>query len=315
MKQVLALGDKIAAVPDEPGVGGLITTLILGQTGTGKEVVARYIHNKSLRSDRPFVQVNCTAIPENLFEAELFGHEKGTFTDAKAMKKGLMEMADGGTLFLDEVGDMPLTTQAKLLVAIESGRFRRLGGTSERVVNVRVVAATNTEMERKVREGEFRADLFYRLKGFCLELPPLRERDEDLLLLAQYFAEEFCRKFHKPLVLLPVETRDLLKRYAWPGNVRELANVIQRAILVNDTSKLEPGMLGLDVSAARVESPEGGDAGRFDFVREDCTLAAVERRLLEAALKYTSWNISETARLLGLTRGGLRHRLEKMGLT
>ena len=313
MKQVLELADKIASVPSGPGVAGLITTLILGQTGTGKEVIARYIHHNGPCADRPFIQVNCTAIPENLFEAELFGHEKGTFTDAKEMKKGLMEMADGGTLFLDEIGDMPMNTQAKLLVAIESGRFRRLGGTSERVVDVRVAVATNSDLERKVQQGEFRADLFYRLKGFCIEMPPLRERGDDLFLLADYFADRFSRKFHKPVPELSSQTRELMKRYPWPGNIRELGNVIQRAILVNDTEALEPGMLGLDGTG--VPAPIGGSGRRYDFSTEDCSLMTVERELLQAALNHTNGNISETARILGLTRGGLRHRLEKLGIT
>ena len=313
MKRVLELADKIASIPAEPGVAGLVTTLILGQTGTGKEVIARYIHHNGPRADRPFIQVNCTAIPENLFEAELFGHEKGTFTDAKEMKKGLMEMADGGTLFLDEIGDMPMNTQAKLLVAIESGRFRRLGGTGEREVDVRVAAATNSDLDRKVQQGEFRADLFYRLKGFCIEMPSLRERGDDLFLLAEYFADRFGKKFHKPAPELSAQTRELMKRYAWPGNIRELGNMIQRAILVNDTEALEPGMLGLD--GAGGPAPIGGSGRRYDFNSENCTLVTVEKELLQAALEHTHGNISETARILGLTRGGLRHRLEKLGIT
>lgn len=314
MKEVLALADRIATVPSESDLGGLMATLILGETGTGKEVVARYVHEKSLIADQPFVQVNCTAIPENLFEAELFGHEKGTFTDAKQMKKGLMEMADGGTLFLDEIGDMPLATQAKLLVAIESGRFRRLGGTAERMVNVRVTAATNSDLERKVQAGEFRADLYYRLKGFCIELPPLRDRGDDLFLLADHFISHFCRKFHKTPGRLSPEGREVMRRYRWPGNVRELGNLLQRAVLVSDQPMLGPKQLSLGSGDA---SPVGEPNGKlhFDFGGQDCTLATIEKQLLQAALEHTDGNISETARLLGLTRGGLRHRLDKLGLS
>jgi len=309
IKRVLSLADKIAALPIEPGAG-LVSTLLLGETGTGKEVVARYIHHRSQRADRPFVQVNCTAIPENLFEAELFGHEKGTFTDAKATNKGLMEMAHEGTLFLDEIGDMPLATQAKLLVAIETGRFRRLGSTTERVVGLRVMAATNSDLEAKVQKGQFRADLYYRLKGFCIELPPLRARGDDLFMLTDHFIRRFCRKFHKPPVALLPETREFMGRYAWPGNIRELANVLQRAVLVSESGALAPAVLGI---AGSGPAPAVGLG--FDFDDGHCTLAEVEKRLLQAALRHTRGNISEAARLLGLTRGGLRHRLEKCGLS
>ncbi len=314
IKAVLSLAQKIASVPSDPS-GGLVTTLVLGETGTGKEIVTRYIHHHGLRPDRPFVQVNCTAIPETLFEAELFGYEKGSFTDAKSTKKGLIEMAQEGTLFLDEIGDMPLATQAKLLVAIESGRFRRIGATSERMADVRVVAATNSDLQRKVDQGAFRADLYYRLKVFTIDLPPLRERGEDLTLLTDSFLDQFCRKLHKRVPSVAPQTRELIRRYPWPGNVRELANVLQRAVLVNDSSVLDPGMLGIGVGEpAAVSSPGKADLS-FDFRSDDCTLEAVERRLIQAALRHTDGNVSETARILGLTRGGLRHRMDKLGLS
>jgi len=311
MREVLSIAKKIAAVPSDPA-GGLVATLLLGGTGTGKEVIARYIHHHCLRPDRPFVQVNCTAIPDNLFEAELFGHEKGSFTDAKSTKKGLFETAEEGTLFLDEIGDMPLATQAKLLVAIESGRFRRLGATAERVAHVRVMAATNSDLQHKVEQQMFRADLFYRLQVFSVNLPPLRVRGDDLFLLTNYFLQRFCQKLHKPIPRVPAETREIMKRYAWPGNVRELANVLQRAILVNDSDVLTPAVMGIGGGPAQVQTAPANV--QFDFDREDCTLAAVEKRLFQAALKHTGGNVSETARLLGLTRGGLRHRMEKLGL-
>ncbi|MCK4659213.1 MAG: sigma-54-dependent Fis family transcriptional regulator [Phycisphaerae bacterium] len=313
MLHVLSVADKISAVPTDPA-GGLVTILLCGETGTGKEVLARYIHHHGLHPDRPFVQVNSTAIPENLFEAELFGYERGTFTDAKTAKKGLLEVADEGTLLLDEIGDMPLSTQAKLLVAIESGRFRRLGGISERVANVRVMAATNSDLERKIEEGEFRADLYFRLKVFCLELPPLRERGDDLFLLADHFIEVFSRKFRKLAPELSPETRRVMSGYHWPGNVRELANVLQRAILVYDTKVLTPATLGLDTSSPAPPEPTLASL-QFDFSNGACTLALVEKQLLGSAMDAASGNISEAARLLGLTRGALRHRLEKAGLT
>ena len=311
MRSVLALADKIAKVPDDPATG-LVTTLLLGETGTGKEVIARYIHHHSLQPDQPFVQVNCTAIPENLFEAELFGHERGAFTDAKTTKKGLLEVAHQGTLFLDEIGHMPLSTQAKLLVAIETGRFRRLGSTTERLVNLRVTAATNTDLERQVKRNQFRADLYYRLKVFSIQLAPLRDRGDDVFLLADHFIERFCRKFRKPLMTLSAATHDLLERYPWPGNVRELANVLQRGVLVSESSTLEPSALGL--ATDQLDPGPETPAARFDFETEDCTLAGVERHLLRAALEHTGGNISRAARILGLTRGSLRHRLDKLGI-
>ena len=316
MRRVLSVAEKISAVPADPATG-LVTILLCGETGTGKEVLARYIHHHGLHPDRPFVQVNCTAIPENLFEAELFGYEQGTFTDAKTAKKGLLEVADEGTLFLDEIGDMPMAAQAKLLVAIEKGRFRRLGGTSERVANVRVMAATNSNLERKIEDGEFRADLYFRLKMFRLELPLLRERGDDVFLLADHFIEQFSRKFRKPVPDLPPETRRVLSDYHWPGNVRELANVLQRAILVHETETLTPGVLGLDSGLAPQSktTSEQLPGLRFDFSAGNCTLASVEKQLLEAAMDAAKGNISEAARHLGLTRGALRHRLEKAGLT
>lgn len=310
MTKVLSLAEKIASVPNEPGAG-LATTLILGETGTGKEVIARYIHSRGPRSDRAFVQVNCTAIPQSLFESELFGHERGTFTDAKEAKKGLIEMAHEGVLFLDEIGDMPLSTQAKLLVAIESGRFRRLGGTAERMVDVQVLAATNSDLLHKISRGEFRKDLYYRLRMFSIELPPLRARGDDLFLLADHFIDKFCQKFHKGVPELPTATRQLMKRYSWPGNVRELAHVLQRAVLVNEAVSIEPQVLGIEGGG----TPRFEDGGlKFDFTAGGCTLEAVERLLIHAALEHTGQNISETARLLGMTRGNLRHRIKKLAI-
>ncbi len=313
IKTALSVAQKIATVPHDPA-GGLLSTLVLGETGTGKEVIARYIHHHCLRPDRPFVQVNCTAIPENLFEAELFGHEKGSFTDAKGRKKGLFETAHEGTLFLDEIGDMPLTTQAKLLVALERGRFRRLGATAERVASVRVIAATNSDLQAKVDRGDFRADLYYRLKMFAIDLVPLRDRGDDVFLLTDYFVQQFCRKLHKPVPFIPPETQDRMRRYAWPGNVRELRNELQRAILLNETGALEPESLPLERGMVHAEAGQSANGLAFNFAIDDCSLATVERKLFEAALRYTRGNVSETARLLGLTRGGLRHKMDKLNL-
>ena len=312
MQEVVRLADKIAAIPADSG-NELTTILLLGETGTGKEVVARYIHHRNPHLHRPLVQVNCTAIPENLFEAELFGHERGTFTDAKTAKKGLLETAHEGTLLLDEIGDMPLSAQAKLLVAIESRRFRRLGGTTERLARVQVMAAANVDLQQKVEQGEFRADLFYRLKVFCIELPPLRTRGADLFLLANYFTEMYCQKFRKPVMHLSPEAREVMEAYSWPGNVRELANVLQRAVLVTEGDVLDADVLGIDPRrTGQAIQATGVDLGeRLDGSQ---TLASMEREIIEAALRKTDGNVSDAARLLGMTRGALRHRLEKLGL-
>jgi len=309
--EVLAMADRIASIENEPG-SGLIATLILGATGTGKELVARYIHRNSARPDRPFVQINCSAVPESLFESELFGFERGTFTDARAPKKGLLEVAHEGTLFLDEIGDMPQATQSKLLVAVETGRFRRLGATAETVVDVRIVTATNSDLRHKVETGQFREDLFHRLRMFCIEVPPLRARGDDIFLLAEYFITRFSRKFRKPAPKPSESAKRLLRTYPWPGNVRELANVIQRAVLLNDSPLLELPILGPDGDHAVVLPARSGF--QIDFSRGDCTLVSIEKRVLQAALEHTGGNISEAARLVGLTRGALRHRLEKLGL-
>lgn len=311
MSEVLSLARRIADIPIGGGAG-LTTVLILGETGTGKELLARHIHHQSARADRPFVHINCTAIPDTLFESELFGYEKGSFTDAKSDKKGLFETAHEGTLFLDEIGDMPVPAQAKLLTAIESGRFRRLGGTAERVCDVQIMTATNSDLQAKVERGEFREDLFYRLKVFCLQLPPLRERGEDRFLLVDHFLEQFSRKFHKPKPRLSENARQQIREYDWPGNVREMANVLQRAVLLNDGLTLEAGSLALGRPSESLAPPTGGLS--FDFTREELTLASVEKRLLQSALEHTQGNISEAARLLGVSRGSLRNKLEKAGL-
>ncbi|HOB74050.1 MAG TPA: sigma-54 dependent transcriptional regulator [Phycisphaerae bacterium] len=311
MRQVLSLADRIAALPNTPAMG-LNATLITGETGTGKEMLARYIHQHSPRRDRPFIQVNCTAIPENLFESELFGHERGSFTDAKSSKVGLIEAADGGTLFLDEIADIPMSMQGKLLIAIETGRFRRLGATSEQKADIRIIAATNRDLEEKTRSGEFRADLYHRLKIFYIALPPLRDRGDDITLLAHHFLERFCRRLERPLPEIPEDTWAALRGYAWPGNVRELAHVLLRALVAGDGQALRPEDLGLPRESSA--TPDGGAMLQIDLSQGGWTLAAIEKRLLSAAMQRARGNIAEAARLLRMPRGTLRYRLEKLGL-
>ncbi len=309
MCKLLEVSDKIAALPMD-NEGSLPTVLLLGDTGTGKEAIARYIHRRGPAADRPFVHVNCTAVPENFFESELFGHESGAFTNAKSAKKGLFEVAEEGTLFLDEIGDMPLTTQSKLLVAIESGRFRRLGGTAERVTRARVMAATNSDLEEKIERGEFRADLFYRLKVFCLQMPALRERGDDVIQLAEHFLERFRQKFRKPELIFADEAKDALLAYDWPGNVRELANVVQRAALLSEGSAVTAETLNL---RTRPSDNSNGSTAK-GFPTGIATLESVERQLIKETLHRTEGNISESARLLGLSRGSLRHKLDKLNI-
>ncbi len=309
IRSVLETAGRIAALDEAPG-GGLLSVLILGETGTGKEVLARTLHALSSRADRPFVHVNCTAIPETLFESELFGHERGTFTDARQARRGLFEIADEGTLFLDEIGDLPTAMQAKLLVAIEQGRFRRLGGSRELKVDVRLIAATNADLGARVASGEFRRDLYYRLQVFELGLPPLRERGNDVCLLADHFIQAACRKLRRPPPALSEDARAALRRYAWPGNVRELAHTLQRAVLLNGESRLSADALGLPASAARADAltPD------WSALTHGMTLADVERQTIVVALEACGGNVSEAARRLGLSRGGLRHRLQRFGI-
>jgi DNA-binding NtrC family response regulator len=293
---------------------GVSTVFLRGETGTGKDLVARVIHHNSDRAANSFVNITCTALSETLLESELFGHERGAFTDAKLQKKGLFELADGGTVFLDEVGDMPAALQAKLLRFLEERRFRRVGGTKEVAVDVRVMAATNRNLELAIEQGQFRRDLLYRLNVVTIHLPPLRARGEDLILLTQHFVARFSKEFRKPIARVTDEAYDRLRDYTWPGNVRELRNVIERAVLLckTDTVGAEDLVLGpseqhpwvWDIDNM-VLPPDG-----FDFER----LRQLERHLLEQALEQTNNNQTQAARMLNLSRDRLRYRLQKHGL-
>jgi DNA-binding NtrC family response regulator len=288
--------------------------LITGETGTGKGLVGRVLHDHSARAERAFVEVNCGAIPAPLLEAEMFGYERGAFTDARTAKPGLFEAADGGTLFLDEIGAMPLELQVKLLKAIEDKSVRRVGGLRPRAVDVRIVAATNADLEQAVREGAFRADLLYRLKVMTLTLPPLRERREDIVPLARHFLADVARRYRRPRRLSP-DAEARLEQYGWPGNVRELANVIERAVLLHEGDEVGPADLAITASP-RAEAPvDVGTGGvRVDFSQGGISLGGLERTLIVEALKATGGNRRRAAELLDISMETLRYRIEKHGL-
>jgi DNA-binding NtrC family response regulator len=281
------------------------TVLLTGETGTGKDLAAKAIHYNSDRAGRAFLNITCSALPEQLLESELFGHERGAFTDARQQKRGLFETADGGTIFLDEIGEMTPGLQAKLLRFLEDKSFKRVGGLADIRVDVRVVAATNRDLEKEVKSGKFREDLFYRLQVMPIVLPPLRERRGDVVLLAGYYIDRFNREFRKKIRGLTPAAAALLEQYQWPGNVRELRNAIERAMLLVDRDHLEPA----DFSLTRTLTPV-----EFMLPAEGVNLDEVERQLLVQALERSHGNQTHAAQLLGINRDQVRYRIEKFGL-
>jgi DNA-binding NtrC family response regulator len=292
--------DRIAAIDGE---GMLPPVLITGETGTGKELVARAVHYRGPRRQRPFIEINCAAIPPQLLESELFGHERGAFTDAKERRLGLLEAADGGTLFLDEVGDMEPALQAKLLKVIEDGRYRRVGSVQEQRVQLRVVAATHQDLDARVAGGAFRADLLFRLRVLQLKVPPLRERDGDAVLLARHFCAQFAQRYQRLPLALSVRAEAAIAAHHWPGNVRELRNVVEQAVLLAPGPFVEDHDLALPAAHDRTAAPDGGSQ-----------LDRAERELLLKALADAQNNVSLAARELGISRDTLRYRMEKHGL-
>ena len=290
------------------------TVLITGESGTGKELVARAIHLNSGRANRPFLSINCASIPASLLEAEFFGYERGAFTDAKSQKLGLIEVAGAGTLLMDEIGMMPLDLQAKILTALETRKFRRLGGTEELSADVRFVAATNANLEKAMENREFRQDLYYRLNVIPIHLPPLRERGEDVLLLARHFLIEYCQSHGMPRRKLTAEAEKALMAHRWPGNVRELKNVLERTVLLTDghtvtASDLAIRRTGLESPHPVIVPPTG--LIQISFPSWGIPLEDLERQVIEAALDHTGGNISHSARLLHISRDTLRYRIVK----
>src|SRR5271157_6084827 len=324
MSELLAFVNKIAA-------SEATTILVQGESGTGKDLIAKAIHYQSRRQDKPFVAINCSAIPETLMEAELFGHEKGAFTDANTMKKGLFEMADGGTLFLDEIGELSPLLQAKLLRVLEDQMVRRVGGVRDIQVEVRVIAASNRDLEKEVREGRFRQDLYYRLAIIAIYLPALRERKEDIVPLVEFFLGYYNRKFRKSVQGPNEETRRLLLNYDWPGNVRELRNALERAMILEEGNLLRPDDLPFTVASGKggavpgenklgapIEAQPAPGKRRLPALsipEGGTSLEDVEHALVELALQQSHGNQIKAANLLSISRDALRYKMKKFGLS
>ena len=289
------------------------TLLLLGESGVGKDLVAKAIRSTSHRAKQPFQNITCTAIPDNLLESELFGHEKGAFTDAKQRKQGLFELANGGTVFLDEIGDMSVPLQAKMLRFLEDRTFRRVGGTQDIRVDVRVIAATNRDLEEAVRQEQFRQDLYYRISVIPISIPPLRSRREDIGPLADLFAERYAREFKRPARPISTEAKAALENHDWPGNVRELRNVVERAMILGEGSEIRIPDLPREI-----QTEEGAcgrrNNGSYELPEAGIIFEELEKDLVIQALARTRQNQTRAARLLGMTRDQIRYRIEKFKL-
>jgi two-component system, NtrC family, response regulator AtoC len=290
------------------------TVLLRGESGTGKGLVAKAIHQSSKRREQPFMTVTCTALQETLLESELMGHEKGAFTDAKDQKKGLFELADGGTIFLDEIGDIPPSFQAKLLHVLEDKTFKRVGGVRDITVDVRIIAATNKDLEKAVKDGSFRQDLYYRLKIIPIPLPPLREREGDIPLLVQVFLDHFNKEFRKSVAGATPQAIEILEHYHWPGNIRELRNIVERAILLGQGDLLGVSDLPSEIREGRGAGSDETSERAFTLPPGGVVLEELERDLVVQALARSGGNQTRAARLLGLNRDQIRYRIEKFGL-
>jgi transcriptional regulator with PAS, ATPase and Fis domain len=300
-----------------------VSVLIMGESGTGKELVAKAIHHYSNRVDKPFLTINCAAIPDALLESELFGFEKGSFTDASKSKAGKFEMADTGTMFLDEIGDMSLPLQAKLLRVLQEGTFERIGSNATQQVNVRIIAATNKNLENAIVTKEFREDLYYRLKVITITLPPLRMRKDDLPMLTEYFIARHSQALKIPAITVPQDTMDKIMSYSWPGNVRELENELKRAVLLSKNQIITPDLI--EVAPSNAEAPEESTGAsklvifpehpeEYEGKLYHHIIGQVEREVIRMALQHTKGNQVKAAKLLGISRVMLHERMEKYGL-
>ena len=315
MKEIYNLIKQVAKSPST-------TVLIQGESGTGKELVARAVHRLSSRRNGRFVDINCAALTESLLEAELFGYEKGSFTGAATTgKPGLFEVADKGTIFLDEIGEMGITLQAKLLRVLQERQFKRVGGIHDIKVDIRVVASTNRNLEKEVDAGNFRMDLYYRLKVLPIYIPPLRERKDDILLLVKHFVHKYNNDFKKNIHRIPLETEKILLEYHWPGNIREIKNVIERAVLIANGDILLPELvvpINMGANAAlpgeNVEIESGGDNGGVPDESSPRSLASIEKQHIQKVLNETSWRRTEAAKILGINRTTLYNKIKEYGL-
>jgi two-component system, NtrC family, response regulator AtoC len=305
MQNILAMMEKVAR-------SEAATVLIQGESGTGKELVAKWIHYKSSRAEKPFMAINCAAVPATLLESELFGHEKGAFTDAKTTKKGLFELADGGTVFLDEIGDMEMSMQAKLLRFLEDRTFRRIGGAKVNTVDVRIISATNKDLIKAIESKDFRNDLYYRLQVIPIFLPPLRERREDILSLAKHFMDTYKREFAKQVSGISPQAERLIVGYNWPGNIRELKNVIERAIILGNEDTLAVDHLPPEITA-RIPTAAVTSLVTFKLPPEGVDIEEVEKELIRQSLENSDWNQSKAAKKLNLGVDAFRYRMKKFG--
>jgi two-component system response regulator AtoC len=301
MKDVMSFVRRVAASEAS-------TILLEGENGTGKDLLAKALHHQSLHQGGPFTAINCAAIPDTLLESELFGHEKGAYTDARAQKRGLFELAAGGTLFLDEIGEIPMPLQAKLLRCLEERTFKRLGGLKDIELDARVIAATNRNLREAVKEGAFRQDLYFRLNVIHIDIPPLRERRADIVPLARFFVDQYNLKFKRHIEGLTSEAETALLLHHWPGNVRELRNAIERAMILEDSSRITAASLPLETDAREVLAAQAASVPE-----EWVPLEESERRLVERALATAAGNQTQAARLLSITRDTLRYKMKKFG--
>jgi two-component system NtrC family response regulator len=302
--QVVQLVDKVA--PTDAAV------LLLGESGTGKDLLARTIHNRSTRRDGPFFSVNCAALTENLLESELFGHERGAFTGATETKKGIFEVANKGTLFLDEISETGASFQARLLRVVQDGQFLRVGGTRHLKTDVRLISSSNRDIQEAIANGSFRNDLFYRLSGIQIHVPPLRERKDDIPLLVRHFVEKYASELRRPVPVIAPEALLLLTNYSWPGNVRELRNTIERAVILGHGNVITAEQLPKEVTATSIAESRPEEA--FHIPQTGLRLTDLEKKLVEEALDLAEGNQVQAARLLGISRDAFRNRLKKHGL-
>jgi two-component system response regulator AtoC len=312
MKEIIALARKVAATD-------YTTVLLQGESGTGKDFMAKIIHNESCRAAKPFVEISCSMLPDTLIESELFGHEKGAFTDAKNVKKGLFEAAQGGTVYMDEIGDVKLPVQVKLLRFIEEKTFKRVGGSKDIGIDARIIAATNKNLEKEVEAGNFRQDLFYRLKVLPIHMPPLKERRDDIIPLTWNFISHFNIKFKKQVNALSSEAEAMLLRYDWPGNVRELRNVIEHIMILTDTDSVMADHIPQEITALRTMKMDGDDIhskGKIAITVPEggVDLAQIEKEYIRQALLTAEGNQTKAAKLLNITRDVLRYRMQRLEL-